>query len=200
MWPWEHVLFAYVFYSLYLRSRYRARPEDWPVVALVFGSVLPDLVDKPLAWQFGVFESGYAAAHSVFVAVPTSLAVIVVAKRYGKGRTGAAFAIGYLLHLVGDVLPASLSRGRLHLDPILWPFADPHQTHHAVNGGSFLDVVYGLLSGYLTQLATMEITAVVALQLGSIVFGTVLWLLDGRPGLTLVREAVGGALERGRGR
>ncbi len=200
MWPWEHALFAYVFYSLYLRSRYRTRPEDWPVIALVFGSVFPDLVDKPLAWQFGVFESGYAATHSVFVAVPLSLLVVAVARRYGKGRTGTAFAIGYLLHLVGDVLPASFSRGRLHLDPILWPFVDPHQTRHAVNGGSFLDVVYGLLSGYLAQLATMEITAVVALQLGSIVFGTALWLLDGRPGLKLVTNAIEKVIEPGRSR
>ncbi len=193
-------MFAYVFYSLYLRGRYRARPEDWSVVALVFGSVLPDLVDKPLAWQFGLFESGYAAAHSVFVAVPLSLVVILVAKRHGQSRIGAAFAVGYLLHLVGDVLPASLSRGRLYLDPILWPFAEPHQTDHVANGGSFLDGVRGLLSEYVAQLVTMEVTAVVALQLGSVMFGTALWILDGRPGVKPVTNAIKKALERGRSR
>lgn len=194
MWPWEHAMFAYVVYSLYLRGRYRTRPEDWPVVALVFGSVFPDLVDKPLAWEFGVFETGYALAHSVFFAVPLSLAVLLVAKRDGREREGAAFGIGYLLHLVGDVLPASLSRNALYLEPILWPIAT-HQS--GVDRGSFSEGVLTLLRNYVAQLLTMEVTAVAALQIGSVVFGVTLWVLDGRPGLALVRGAVRRALGRG---
>ncbi len=197
MWPWEHAMFAYVIYSLYLRGRYRTRPEDWPVVALVFGSVFPDLIDKPLAWEFGAFETGYALAHSVFFAVPLSIAVLLVAKRYGREREGAAFAIGYLLHLVGDVLPASLSRNALYLRPVLWPFAT-HQS--GVDRGSFSEGVTTLLRGYVEQLLTTEVTAVVALQVGSVVFGVTLWILDGRPGLALVRGAVRRAVGRGRSR
>jgi hypothetical protein len=194
MWPWEHALFAYVFYSLYLRGRYRSRPEDWPVVALVFASMFPDLVDKPLAWQFGVFESGHAVAHSVFVAVPASLVLIAVAKRYRRERVGIAFSIGYLLHLVGDVLPVSISRETLYLAPVLWPVAP---SRIIVDRGSFTDGVRTLLSEYVSQLLSLDVTAVVALQLGSVVAGGVLWALDGRPGLALVTTTVERALGRG---
>ncbi|MFC6873710.1 metal-dependent hydrolase [Halobellus marinus] len=187
MWPWEHALFAYVFYSLYLRGRYRSRPDDWPVVALVFASMVPDLVDKPLAWQFGVFESGHAAAHSVFVAVPASILIIAVGKRYQREQIGIAFAIGHLLHLVGDVLPVSLSREMVYLAPVLWPVA-PNRV--IIDRGSFTDGVRTLLSEYVAQLLTLDVTAVIALQIGSVIIGVVLWILDGRPGLVLVKITV----------
>ncbi len=183
MWPWEHVLFAYVCYSLYIHGRYRARPEDAPVVALAFGSVLPDLIDKPLAWEFGVFSTGYAAAHSVFLGVPAVLVVYAIAKRRGAGTAGGAFATGYVLHLVGDVLPASLSRGQLDLSPILWPVANRPPSP---DRGSFVDGVYGLLTEYVAQLLTLDPSPVIVLQLGSVVFGVTLWLIDGRPGLSFV--------------
>lgn len=187
MWPWEHALFAYVFYSLFVHARYRTPPEDWPVFCLVVGSFLPDLVDKPLAWQFGLIDTGYAIAHSVFVAVPVSIAVYAVARRRGVGRIGAGFAFGYFLHLVGDVLPASLSRGRLYLEPALWPVR-PHRP--SVDPSSFSDGVYSLLSQYALRLLAMDVTPVLALQLGSVVLGITLWLYDGRPGLGVVATAV----------
>lgn len=188
MWPWEHALFAYVCYSLYLRGRYRSRPADWPVVALALGSAFPDLVDKPLAWQFGFFESGYAVAHSVFVAVPASLVLVAVARRYRRERIGIAFATGHLLHLVGDVLPASLSSQTLYLTPVLWPIAP---SRVIVDRGSFADGVRSLLTEYVAQLLTLDLTAVIALQIGSVIVGLVLWFADGLPGLMLVRSTVG---------
>ena len=185
MWPWEHVLFAYVFYSVYVHVRYRRSPNELPVVALAFGSLLPDLVDKPLAWQFGVFESGYALAHSVFVAVPVSVAVLLYARRRGHAAAGAAFGVGYLLHLVGDVIPASLSRGAVDLTPMLWPIAgEPRAADRASE--SFLEGVSTLLVDYGTQLATLEPTPVLLLQIGSVVLGLALWAYDGFPGPRLV--------------
>lgn len=185
MWPWEHVLFAYVFYSIYVHVRYHRRPADGPVVALAFGSVLPDLIDKPLAWQFNVFEGGYALAHSVFVVVPVVAVVYLYAKRRGHGDSGVAFGVGYLLHLVGDVLPASLARGTLDLTPVLWPIAGaPRAADRASR--SFLDGVYTLLIEYMSQLATLDLTPVIALQMGSLVFGLALWTYDGFPGPRLL--------------
>lgn len=195
MWPWEHVLFAYVCYSTYVHARYRTRPDDTPVVALAFGAVLPDLIDKPLAWEFGVVGTGYAAAHSVFIGVPAALLVYGIARRRGAGAVGGAFAAGYVLHLVGDVLLASLSRGRLDLSPVLWPVAGRTSPREQT---SLLDGVYSLLTEYAANLATMELTTVVALQLGSVVFGGILWLLDGRPGLTVVTALVRRAFSRQR--
>lgn len=183
MWPWEHVLFAYVCYSLYAHARHRRRPTDAAVVVLAVGAVLPDLVDKPLAWQFGVFETGYAVAHSAFVAVPAVLAVAVLARRRGAGLAGEAFGIGYLLHLVGDVVPASASRRALDLSPVLWPVSDRVPIDV---GGSLTGNTAALFRQYVTQLIALDLTFVVVLQLGSVAFGTVLWVLDGRPGLATV--------------
>jgi len=193
MWPWEHALFAYVCYSVYVHGRYRSRPRDVPAVALAFGAVLPDLIDKPLAWEFGLFDTGYAAAHSLFLGVPAAVAVYALAERRRAGAAGGAFLIGYVLHLVGDVLPASLSRGRLDLSPVLWPIAGRVSPP---DRGTFVDSVYGLLTEYLARLLTLELTPVIALQLGSVVFGVTLWLADGRPGLSLVTGSVRRALKR----
>jgi hypothetical protein len=191
MWPWEHVLFAYVFYSVYVRLHYRFAPDEWPIVALVLGSFFPDVIDKPLAWQFSLFETGWGIAHSVFFVVPFCVAVYATAKTYGDSEIGIAFGFGYVCHLVGDVLPASLSRGRPYLDPILWPLGNPQTSG---DHGSFFDGVSSLFLEYAAQLHSLEVTPVFALQLGSIVAGLTLWLYDGRPGLRLltwpIRRAV----------
>lgn len=192
MWPWEHVLFAYVFYSVFVHFWFRARPTDWPVAALAFGSLLPDLVDKPLAWQFGLFETGWAIAHSVFVAVPLSLLAYAVARYRGADRVGIGFAFGYLLHLVGDVLPASLSRGELYLTPVLWPFGNPTVSH---SPESFAGGVLHNLGNYLSGLVALDMTPVLALQLGALVVGLGLWVYDGFPGLRLVVAPVRRAAE-----
>lgn len=189
MWPWEHVLFAYVFYSVYVHLDHRAAPTDGATAALAFGALFPDLVDKPLAWQFGLFETGWGIAHSVFVAVPVAVLAYAVARRRGVGRAGLAFGFGYLLHLPADVLPSSFSRGRLYLAPVLWPRSDPVvDSDHR----SFVDAVTALLAEYAGQLLALEVTAGLALQLGSVVAGGLLWLYDGAPGPRLV----GGLLRR----
>ena len=58
MWPWEHLAFGYLLWSLWLRARGRSLPGDWEALVLVFATQLPDLVDKPLAWQLGVLPGG----------------------------------------------------------------------------------------------------------------------------------------------
>jgi hypothetical protein len=180
MWPWEHVLFAYVFYSLYVHLRFRRRPDDWPVVVLAFASVLPDLIDKPLAWQFGVFETGWGPSHSVFVAVPASVLALAVGWRLGT-RSGTSFAFGYLLHLVGDVVPYSLGRSSLQFAPVLWPVGNPSPGEY----GSFVGGVRDHAVEYAAQLAAGDITMTLVLQVGSVSLGTLLWLADGLPGLRL---------------
>jgi len=189
MWPWEHVLFAYVFYSLYVHLRFRRRPDDWPVTVLAFASVLPDLVDKPLAWQFGLLETGWGVAHSVFVAVPVSALVCAVAWRRGVG-VGHPFALGYLLHLIGDVVPYSLKRGQFQFDPIAWPVRLASENEYE----SFVGGVSDNLLVYAADIGGGDLTLTIALQIGSVVSGMLLWLVDGLPGLQLAvvsaRQAV----------
>lgn len=195
MFPWEHVLFAYVFFSLFVHLRYRSRPADWPVVALVAGSLLPDLVDKPLAWEFSVFATGWGIAHSIFVAGAISILVYAIARRRGVDRVGLGFAFGYLLHLVGDVVPASLGRGRFYPDPILWPFGNPTSRY---DQESYAGGVHFLLTKYANEVLAMDLTPLLSLQLGSIVLGVALWIVDGRPGLGLVTSLVRDVITPGR--
>ena len=197
MWPWEHVLVAYVVLSAVERGRFHRRPGDWPVVALVAGSLFPDVVDKPLAWEFGLVTSGYTVAHSVFVAVPAAALVYWGARRRGTGRSGGGFVVGYLLHLAGDVVPASVSRRRLHLDPVLWPVG----SHEPVPGvSSTVEAVASLLSLYVARLLAMEPGPLLVGRFLAVAFGCWLWVRDGRPGSRLVagpvRRAAAGVRDR----
>lgn len=188
MWPWEHALFAYVFYSIFSRLVFGEPPNGPSTFVLVFASMLPDLVDKPLAWQYDIFAGGYGPTHSILVAIPVSLAVYTIARRRGFSRVGSAFAIGYPLHLVGDILPASIVRGDLYIQHMLWPIGThvPSDDH-----GSFVGGVSYYLAGYVETILAFEPTAVLVLQLGSAIAGLSLWIVDGRPGIVEIVAVFG---------
>lgn len=180
MWPWEHVLFAYVFYAVSVHLAYRTAPADWPTVGLATGALFPDVVDKPLSWQFGLVPTGWGPAHSLFVAVPLVVTVYAVARRRGAPAVGVAFGVGYLLHLPADLIPASLGRGRLYLAPVLWPVSSPTTEHEPAS------LVAGILARfgeYTADLAALDPTPSLVLQLGTLTVGGLLWLYDGTPGL-----------------
>lgn len=187
MWPWEHVLLAYIFYSILCHIQYSRSPNEIPVVAVAVGSLFPDIVDKPLAWQYGVFETGWGIAHSVFFALPFSILIYLLFRYRGNENIGGAFAIGYLLHLPADVIPVSLNRGKLYLDPILWPVGNPTvgRDHE-----SFSDGFLYLLTQYGQQILAGDITLALAIQLGTVILGLALWVFDGTPGLKLVLRPV----------
>lgn len=179
MWPWEHVFVAYLAYSLCCHALFRDSPGGAEALAAASGALLPDAVDKLLAWQFDVFASGYAVAHSVFVAVPASVIAGLLAHRYGHGRVGLALGVGYLLHLVGDVIPVSLERGTLMYDHLLWPvivYKDYHQ-HEAFTEGFFYYVV-----PYVSSLLEAEPTPYLFAQAGVGAAVLLLWAFDGFPG------------------
>ena len=173
-------MLGYIGYSLVLRVFQSDPPTAAETTVVVFASVLPDLIDKPLAWQFGVFETGWGPSHSVFVAVPASVLALAVGWRLGT-RSGTSFAFGYLLHLVGDVVPYSLGRSGLQFAPVLWPVGNPSPGEY----GSFVGGVRDHAVEYAAQLAAGDITMTLVLQVGSVSLGTLLWLADGLPGLRL---------------
>lgn len=182
MWPWEHALFAYLLYSLASRLWLRRTPSALPVLVLVVASSGPDLIDKPLAWQFGVFSSGYAVAHSVFFAVPLVALVGLLAREYGRPGVGLAFGVGYLSHLVGDLIPIYAEEGELALYPVIWPLGERSSTDHSQG---FLDRFLELFVPYSrevgTELLSMEFSVYTFFQLGIAAFAVFLWLLDGAP-------------------
>jgi len=132
MWPWGHAAFGYLLYSLALRASGR-RVTGPEALVLAVATQLPDLVDKPLAWQFDVVSSGYAVGHSILVTVPLVLTVVGVAARRGRVRLGLAFAVGQLSHLAGDVLVAVALSRPYTFERVLWPLVSVPPGHPALS-------------------------------------------------------------------
>jgi hypothetical protein len=193
MWPWEHAIMGYLAYSLFCHAYYRDSPGGLDAFAVVFASVLPDIIDKPLAWEFEVFEIGYAIGHSIFFAVPLSIAVGALARSYDRPRAGIAFAVGYLLHLPADVVDGYVRDG--HYSPwiILWPFRqDEVHLHAHDHGPGFVDQFFRLLAVYQQELFSGDPSTYILLQFGMAGFAGLLWLYDGAP---VLRECVLAAVQ-----
>jgi hypothetical protein len=184
MWPWGHLAFGYLAYSLSFRAAFREAPTGGPTLVLAVATQLPDLVDKPLSWTFDVFKTGYGAGHSVFVAVPVLAAAAVLARRTDRERYGLAFCAGYAAHLAGDVLLESALSRAVSFDLVLWPVAE--FSGYAVDRGFF-----GRFSEYLVtfvaDVLSGDATFYVALYLVLFTSVLALWLYDGLP---VAREAV----------
>ncbi|SEV99036.1 metal-dependent hydrolase [Natrinema salifodinae] len=177
MWPWEHLAFAYVCYSLVANLGLRRSPSTREAIAVAVASQFPDLVDKPLAWSLGIVEAGYAVAHSAFVAPVVCLGAVAVAARRGDRALAGAFSIAYGSHLVGDLVYPILRGQGFDLRIVLWPLATPP----ADEVGGFADHVVGYLLRYVFTLLVGRLTPQIAFQL--LLGGTVLvlWLSDGAP-------------------
>lgn len=130
MWPWEHLAVGYVLVSVLWRARGRI-PDAPTAVATAVGTQFPDLVDKPLAWGFGLLERGMAVAHSVLVAVPLCLLAVALARRYGYGPIVGGFALGYLSHLPADAVYSLFYGNGINVGAFLWPVARPPATPRA---------------------------------------------------------------------
>jgi hypothetical protein len=184
--PWEHAANGYIGYSLFVHAVYRDSPTGLETIVVVFASILPDLIDKPLAWHFGVFESGYALGHSVFFAVPLSLAAIVLAYHRGRPRTGWAFAIGYLLHTPFDIIPNYVREGEAPIDRALWPLERAGEGEGGEFREEFVENMVSYASVVLEQLTSGDPSPYFLFLLGLFGFVFLLWIYDGMP---VLREA-----------
>jgi len=128
--PVEHFLFAMVPVALFVWVRRRRRPLGTTVLVVLVATQLPDAVDKPLAWTFGVLPSGRMLAHSVVVSVPLLAVGTVLAARRGYGGHAAVFAVAYLSHIAGDFYPVLWEGPSYYFYPnLFWPLlsANPDQ-------------------------------------------------------------------------
>ncbi len=67
MLPWAHAAFGYLIYHWYTaRADTHTHPTGLSALLLVFGTQVPDIVDKLLAWTFDVLPLGRSLGHSVF--------------------------------------------------------------------------------------------------------------------------------------
>ncbi|WP_255196445.1 metal-dependent hydrolase [Halorarius litoreus] len=177
MWPWGHAALGYLLYTVYLRLRAQGTPTGWPVVALGFGTQVPDLVDKPLAWYLSVLPYGRTLAHSLFVAIPVVLLVGWVARRRKRPVVGVAFGLGYLSHLLGDSLHALLTQQWGDLFFLVWPLTTPPDAETV---------------GLIAHLRDIDGSPFFLFGLLLTVAMLVLWNHHGRPGLAELWSVVPG--------
>lgn len=188
MMPWEHAMLGYVAYSILLRVLQSAPPTPTETVAVGFASVLPDLVDKPLAWQYDLFLSGHAVGHSVFVAVPVSVAFLFVAWRRGWTRAGVGFGIGYLFHLPGDLLGQYLRGGPIPFHRVLWPLRHEGSGYEAGFREELIENLVEYSQWLLRELSSGDPEPYLFVLFGLGVASGLLWVADGMP---IVRELYG---------
>ncbi|WP_227356809.1 metal-dependent hydrolase [Haladaptatus salinisoli] len=120
MWPWGHLAFGYLAYSL-VAHRWRGRPPDGrEAIVVAIATQFPDIVDKPLAWTVPILPSGRSFAHSLLTASIIVTFVTIYCRR--TGREGAlAFCVGYFSHIVGDAFGPLLAGEYVYLTFLLWP-------------------------------------------------------------------------------
>lgn len=190
MWPWEHAAVGYVLFSLFSRAVFDRSPDGVSAVLLVAGTQIPDAIDKTLSWGLGLFPSGFAVAHSVFVAVPVGIAVAVLAHRYRRSVAGLAVTLGYWSHLVADVVNPLRDGDGIDVSRVLWPLVE--QEAYSQDLGLGRGIVY--LLDFVTELSLSSLSTVALLYLSLPVFAFVLWVADGTPGLALLRDLTVGRL------
>lgn len=171
-------MLGYLLYSLYSNLRYRDSPTWRESLAVAVGSQLPDLVDKPLAWTFGLVEAGSSIAHSIFALPVVCFAAYWISRRLDNVRLAIAFTIAYLSHLLSDVIyPIVIGRG---IEPrvVLWPIASPPP---GLGHGGIVEKTAMYFGRYVDQLSTDGLTPYAAFQLGLVGAVVLLWLADGAP-------------------
>jgi hypothetical protein len=176
MWPWGHLVIGYLGYSALSSLWLRRPPSGRATLLLVFGTQLPDLIDKPLAWTFHLLPSGRSLAHSLLVAVPLVILVYRHYRRHGHPSFGIAFGIGYLSHLFGDALFPFLHGEYAFLSFLGWPILPPPP--------------YGVEQGFIAHFTSIELTPFFALQICLVVVTFMVWLRDGYPGVGELRSWV----------
>ena len=177
MWPWAHVAAAYLLLSGVLWLRSRRQPTGVEALAVGFGALLPDLIDKPLAWRLDVLPYGRTLAHSLLLAGAALVVVGLVARRYGHLTAYSAFAIGYLAHLAGDGYQPFLLGEWGDLFFLAWPLAAVPETNE--------------VTSVLAQLQRLEPEPFFLFGVAVTVAGMALWWSHGRPGISTVRAWLG---------
>ncbi|AFZ72222.1 metal-dependent hydrolase [Natronobacterium gregoryi] len=181
MYPWGHLAVAYLLYSLYARGRFRRPPRPAPVLAVVAGSQLADLIDKPL-WLLGVFPTGRDLGHSLLFAVGVIVVVYAVAVLLERVETATAFVVAHLSHLLADIPPRFLLGYPFGTEFLLWPIV----SHGTFGYSERMFEPPELVETVVTPFT--DPTTFLALEFVLFGLALALWYADGRPGLEYVRR------------
>jgi hypothetical protein len=179
MWPWGHLAVAYLAYVAYTRFDPTRRQTAATLTALAVGSQFPDLVDKPLAWTFGVLPSGRSLAHSVLTLLVLAVVLHRLAVRYRRTDLSGAFTVGAFAHTLTDMSPTAVA-GVLGGDLtqvqwlrfLVWPLRPPPP--------------YANDTSFVEQFASLSVEPYVLFQFGLFGLAVAVWLAHGAPGLRSV--------------
>ena len=186
MWPWDHLAVGYLVVSLWRRHRSGRPPREAEAVAVVIGSQLPDLIDKPLGWGTTLLPTGHSFAHSLSVAVPTAVIAYLLADRFGRADVGVAFSLAYLSHLPGDVFYPMVLGDSPNLSFLFWPFVDVPASQTDALAGRVIE----LFVEFVEFLATPNGLAFLAVEMTLLFVTFLMWRQDGWPGLGAIRRAI----------
>jgi len=153
-------------------SRLLPRPDLAFLSALAIGSMLPDIIDKPLGLIiFGSMGMGRTFAHTLlFLAILAALSLRL------RDRRAAALTLGVLVHLLLDGMWASPQT-------LLWPLLGPFPAAELMDTTSYIEM---LLSGLrdpgilLPELAGLVYLIYLARERGDEFRGKISILLEGR--------------------
>lgn len=185
MWPWGHVAVGYLLYSSIVHIRQGRPPDGLAVAALVLGTQFPDLVDKPLAWSFGVLPGGRSLMHSLVTLSVLAVVVHAVARRTGQTDLSFAFILGAFTHPFVDGLKPLLVGEFQYINYLLWPLLGVELPEYY----GFRFVVFEpleLLLGY--EPIDLDVTLYMIVQLTLFAAAAVLWWRDGAPVPHLLRH------------
>jgi len=179
MWPWEHLVFGYLLFSGAAHLVGGRAPGDRAAVVLAVATQLPDLIDKPLGWVVGVLPAGRSLGHSLLFFAALFLAAWAVERWLGARLARGALVVGYLSHLVGDVVYPVVLGKDLSAGFLLWPLVP------AESGGVTGVVLHvsDLWTAYAAYLLSTAGGLALLLELSFLVAGFVVWLADGAPGI-----------------
>ena len=166
----KHLAAGYLVYSIVERARGRGLTVE-TVIAVLVGSMGPDLIDKPLTWV-GMLGYGRSFAHSLFTTTAILAVTFALVRRADRSDLSFAFAVGYLSHILVDMF-GEVFGSLPYVDTafLFWPI-----------------VVKQPIGVARPPLPVSKPTIFVAIMIGA----AVLWVIDGMVGVSdAVRRARG---------
>jgi len=121
MWPWGHAILAYGVVTLLMILYRRRSLGGAEAVAVVIGSQIPDLIDKPLGWTLGLLPSGRSLGHSLFTWVVLSALLVLLLRRLDRQSLALPVIGGFLVGILTDVPRAVLAGDFSMATFLLWP-------------------------------------------------------------------------------
>lgn len=183
MWPWEHLAFGYLLFSLYSHARWSTGPTGRTAGTVAVATQIPDLIDKPFGWWLGVLPGGRTFAHSLLTAIPSIALVAIAGWFLHANRAAVAFAVGYLSHIAGDVIYPLVVEGELATGFLLWPITGT-DAETTAPVGHIAELIADFAAFLMTSVGVVYLVVEILLLSTAII----VWWRDDAPGLDWFRR------------